>query len=64
MSAIAEILHRLGYVVSGSDAQASAVTTRLAGLGVRVFIGHAAAQIEGAQAVVTSTAVKADNPEV
>ena len=64
MSGIAEILHNLGYRVSGSDAADSAVTKRLAGLGVRVFIGHEASQIEGAQAVVTSTAVKADNPEV
>ncbi|MFM8767500.1 MAG: UDP-N-acetylmuramate--L-alanine ligase, partial [Rubrivivax sp.] len=64
MSGIAEILHNLGYRVSGSDAADSAVTQRLAGLGVRVFIGHAAGQIEGAQAVVTSTAVKPDNPEV
>lgn len=64
MSGIAEILHNLGYRVSGSDAAESPVTQRLASLGVRVFIGHAAAQIEGAQAVVTSTAVKADNPEV
>jgi UDP-N-acetylmuramate--alanine ligase len=64
MSAIAEILHRLGYRVSGSDAHESAVTQRLASLGIRVYIGHAAPQIEGAQAVVTSTAVKADNPEV
>jgi UDP-N-acetylmuramate--alanine ligase len=64
MSAIAEVLHAQGYRVSGSDAQAGEVTERLAALGVRVFIGHAAHQIEGAQAVVTSTAVKADNPEV
>ena len=64
MSGIAEILHNLGYRVSGSDAADSAVTQRLAGLGVRVFIGHEASQIEGAQAVVTSTAVKGDNPEV
>jgi len=64
MSALAEIMQRLGYVVSGSDVRASAVTERLAALGVRVFVGHAAAQIEGAQAVVTSTAVKPDNPEV
>jgi UDP-N-acetylmuramate--alanine ligase len=64
MSGIAEILHNLGYRVSGSDAAESTVTQRLASLGVRVFIGHAAGQIEGAQAVVTSTAVKADNPEV
>ncbi len=64
MSAIAEILHTQGYRVSGSDASESETTRRLAGLGVRVFIGHAAPQITGAQAVVTSTAVKADNPEV
>ncbi len=64
MSAIAEIFHNLGFRVSGSDQSASAVTQRLTGLGLRIFIGHAAPQIEGAQAVVTSTAVKADNPEV
>ena len=64
MSAIAEILHNLGYRVSGSDLAASPVTQRLADLGLRVFIGHDAAQIDGAQAVVTSTAVQADNPEV
>ncbi len=64
MSGIAEILHNLGYAVSGSDSAASTVTERLATLGVRIFIGHAAPQIAGAQAVVTSSAVKADNPEV
>ena len=64
MSAIAEILHALGYKVSGSDLQASDVTQRLAALGVTVFIGHDAAHIAGAQAVVTSTAVRLDNPEV
>ncbi|MBA4175791.1 MAG: UDP-N-acetylmuramate--L-alanine ligase [Leptothrix sp. (in: Bacteria)] len=64
MSAIAEILNSLGYRVSGSDQADSAVTRRLAGLGITVFIGHAASHIEGAQAVVTSTAVQADNPEV
>jgi UDP-N-acetylmuramate--alanine ligase len=64
MSAIAEILHTQGYRVSGSDAAESEATRRLASLGVQVFIGHAAAQIAGAQAVVTSTAVKPDNPEV
>ena len=64
MSAIAEILQRQGHRVSGSDLAASAVTRRLAGLGVQVFIGHDAAHIAGAQAVVTSTAVAADNPEV
>ena len=64
MSAIAEILHHLGYRVSGSDQHSSPVTRRLAELGITVHIGHAAAHIAGAQAVVTSTAVKADNPEV
>ncbi|MFO1293881.1 MAG: UDP-N-acetylmuramate--L-alanine ligase [Rubrivivax sp.] len=64
MSALAEIWHRLGHVVSGSDVQASAVTERLAALGLRIFIGHAAAQIEGAQVVVASSAVRADNPEL
>jgi len=64
MSAIAEVLHSTGYTVSGSDQSDSAVTQRLASLGVRVHIGHAAANIAGAQAVVTSTAVKPDNPEV
>jgi UDP-N-acetylmuramate--alanine ligase len=64
MSGIAEILHNLGYRVSGSDASASATTQRLVALGIRVDIGHAAGQIEGAQAVVTSSAVKSDNPEV
>ncbi len=64
MSAIAEILHNLGYRVSGSDQHDSSVTRRLAELGVTVQIGHAAGHIAGAQAVVTSTAVHGDNPEV
>ncbi|WP_284619165.1 UDP-N-acetylmuramate--L-alanine ligase [Aquabacterium humicola] len=64
MSGIAEILHNLGYTVSGSDIADSATARRLGDLGIRVFIGHEAAHIEGAGAVVTSTAVKADNPEV
>jgi UDP-N-acetylmuramate--alanine ligase len=64
MSGIAEILHNLGYIVSGSDQSESAVTQRLASLGIRVAIGHDAAHIAGAGAVVTSTAVKGDNPEV
>ncbi|MDP1899057.1 MAG: UDP-N-acetylmuramate--L-alanine ligase [Rubrivivax sp.] len=64
MSAIAEILHRLGYRVTGSDAQDSAVMHRLAELGMTVFIGHDAAHIAGAQAVVASAAIPADNPEV
>ncbi len=64
MSGIAEILHNLGYTVSGSDQSDSATSRRLARLGIRVFIGHDAAHIVGAEAVVTSTAVKGDNPEV
>ena len=64
MSGIAEILHNLGYVVSGSDQIDSATTRRLASLGIRVNIGHAALNIAGAEAVVTSTAVGGDNPEV
>jgi UDP-N-acetylmuramate--alanine ligase len=64
MSGIAEILHNLGYTVSGSDQHDGAVTQRLASLGIRVAIGHDADNIAGAGAVVTSTAVKGDNPEV
>ena len=64
MSGIAEILHNLGYTVSGSDQSDSSTTRRLASLGIRVHVGHDAANIAGAEAVVTSTAVRADNPEV
>jgi UDP-N-acetylmuramate--alanine ligase len=64
MSGIAEILHNLGYAVSGSDQSDTATTRRLADLGIRVRIGHDASYIDGAQAVVISTAVKGDNPEV
>ena len=64
MSGIAEILHNLGYAVSGSDQADSATSRRLATLGIRVFTGHDAANVADAQAVVTSTAVKGDNPEV
>jgi UDP-N-acetylmuramate--alanine ligase len=64
MSGIAEILHNLGYDVSGSDQSDSATSRRLASLGIRVCVGHDAANIGEAQAVVTSTAVKGDNPEV
>ena len=64
MSGIAEILHNLGYVVSGSDHSDSETSRRLASLGIKIFVGHDASHIAGAQAVVTSTAVKGDNPEV
>ena len=64
MSGIAEVLANLGFTVSGSDLAESATTKRLAGAGVRVCVGHAAENIAAADAVVVSTAVKADNPEV
>ncbi len=64
MSGIAEILLSLGYAVSGSDLRRSPATDRLASLGARVDEGHAAEHVTGAHVVVTSTAVKADNPEV
>ncbi|OJV71403.1 UDP-N-acetylmuramate--L-alanine ligase, partial [Hydrogenophaga sp. 70-12] len=64
MSGIAEVLLNQGYTVSGSDLGESATTRRLESLGAKVCIGHEARHIEGADAIVTSTAVKADNPEV
>jgi len=64
MSGIAEVLLNLGYRVQGSDLRASAVTHWLTGLGARVAIGHAAANIAGADVVVASGAVPRDNPEV
>ncbi|MBK8890479.1 MAG: UDP-N-acetylmuramate--L-alanine ligase [Dechloromonas sp.] len=64
MSGIAEVLAHLNYTVTGSDLSASATTRRLEGEGVAVMIGHAAENVSGADAVVISTAVKADNPEV
>ena len=64
MSGIAEILHNLGYAISGSDQSESATTQALAAHGIRVAIGHDAAHIAGAEAVVTSSAVRSDNPEV
>ena len=65
MSGIAEVLINLGgYVVSGSDLKFSPVTERLVSLGANVYEGHASANIAGADVVVISSAVKADNPEV
>ena len=64
MSGIAEVLHNLGYVISGSDLSDSATLQRLAGLGIKTFVGHDASNLVNADAVVTSTAVQADNPEV
>ena len=64
MSGIAEVLLNQGYTISGSDLGDSAATRRLAALGARVHVGHQASHIDGADAIVTSTAVKDDNPEV
>ncbi|HEX2559992.1 UDP-N-acetylmuramate--L-alanine ligase [Phenylobacterium sp.] len=64
MSGIAEIMLRTGYQVQGSDLKASANTERLAGLGAKIFIGQDRANVDGAYAVVYSTAVKPDNPEI
>jgi len=64
MSGIAEVLLNLGYRISGSDLKNSPVTQRLAALGASIFEGHAAANIAGADVVVTSSAISVDNPEV
>ncbi|CCQ72803.1 UDP-N-acetylmuramate--L-alanine ligase [Magnetospira sp. QH-2] len=64
MSGIAEILHNLGYKVQGSDLGENANVQRLRGLGIEVFIGHKAENVEAAQVLVISSAVKPDNPEV
>ncbi len=64
MSGLAEVLLELGYQVTGSDLRATPITERLAARGARIHQGHAAANIEGARAVVVSSAVRADNPEV
>ena len=64
MSGIAEVLHNLGYVISGSDLSDSSTLQRLSGLGIKTFVGHAAENLAHVDAVVTSTAVQADNPEV
>jgi UDP-N-acetylmuramate--alanine ligase len=64
MSGIAEVLLNLGYKVSGSDLKNSAVTQRLASLGAATFEGHRAENIAGAEVVVTSSAIAAENPEV
>src|SRR5436309_5898348 len=64
MSGIAEVLLTLGYQISGSDVRLSPITDRLAALGARVHEGHEAANIAGARAVVVSSAVDEQNPEV
>ncbi|MBM4128631.1 MAG: UDP-N-acetylmuramate--L-alanine ligase [Nitrospira sp.] len=64
MSGIAEVLHNLGYEVTGSDIKDSETTRRLRGLGINVFIGHSAENVDDAHVVVISSAVSEDNPEV
>ena len=64
MSGIAEVLFNLGYTISGSDLSDSSTLRRLAALGIQTHVGHSAENVKSADAVVTSTAVKADNPEV
>jgi len=64
MSGIAEVLHNLGYEVSGSDLRESAVTRRLSGLGIHVVVGHAAVNVTACDVVVASTAIDAENPEL
>ncbi|QDH16274.1 UDP-N-acetylmuramate--L-alanine ligase [Swingsia samuiensis] len=64
MSGIAEVLHMLGYKVQGSDIAENANVQRLRQLGITIHIGHDASNLGDAQVVVTSTAVKKDNPEV
>lgn len=64
MSGIAEVLHNQGYKVSGSDAANSPALERLGSLGIRVSVGHQAANLQDAQAVVVSTAINPSNPEV
>src|SRR5579885_670230 len=64
MAGIAEVLLNLGYEVSGTDLKESAATQRLAALGAKIFLGHAAEHAHGVDAVVVSTAVRGDNPEL
>src|SRR5579863_10369903 len=64
MSGIAEVLLNLGYQVSGSDLKSSSFTQRLAGLGAKVFEGHRAENVTGAEVVVASSAISAENPEI
>lgn len=64
MSGIAEVLLNLGYTISGSDLADSATLKRLQSLGIQTQVGHASEHVQGADAVVTSTAVRPDNPEV
>src|SRR5580700_8398270 len=64
MSGIAEVLLNLGYQISGSDQKLSPITERLAGLGARIHEGHSASNVTGARALVVSSAVDEQNPEL
>src|ERR1700720_3282463 len=64
MSGIAEVLLNLGYTISGSDLKMTPITERLAAMGAKIHEGHAAAHIDGAKALVVSSAVDEQNPEV
>lgn len=64
MCGIAEVLHNLGFSVSGSDQAQTAVTRHLDSLGIRVFPGHTAEHVNGADVVVASTAIGSENPEI
>src|ERR1041385_6350469 len=64
MSGIAEVLMNLGYTVQGSDASDNANVKRLRDKGAKVFIGHKAEHVDGAEVMVVSSAIKPDNPEL
>jgi UDP-N-acetylmuramate--alanine ligase len=64
MSGIAEVLRNLGYTISGSDQKLSPITARLEQMGIKIYEGHAAANVAGARALVVSSAVDEQNPEV
>ena len=64
MNGLAMIMHHQGYTITGSDRVASAFTDHLESLGIKVYIGHEASQIEGADAIVYSAAIKPTNPEM
>ena len=64
MSGIAEVMLNLGYTVQGSDGRESAITKRLQKLGATIYLGQKAEQVHGAGAIVMSSAIKADNPEL
>ena len=64
MCGIAEVLHNMAFEITGSDMQSNANTKRLQDMGVKLAIGHDASLVKGADVVVISSAVRADNPEV